>query len=99
MTTGTLATICVNYRNIEGYHVFTSDDVYGLYVASKDPLKAFKSVAPSLQKLVKLNYKIDITVEPADSFQEFRRSILSEPVAVPHPAILESCNFVVRRTA
>ena len=45
MQSGAFVTINVQYKNIEGYHVFTSDDVDGLYIASKDPRKAFKAAA------------------------------------------------------
>jgi len=62
------AAIHVNYRLIDGYHVYTSDDVYGLYVANTDAQAAYDAVAPSLERLVKLNEKIDCHVEPAMTF-------------------------------
>ena len=40
-------------------HVFTSDDVYGLYVASRDAREAFSNVAPAIGLLVKLNEGIN----------------------------------------
>ena len=52
MPSGPQATVAVEYRFIDGYHVFTSRDVYGLYVASKDPRKAFDGVAPAIQQLL-----------------------------------------------
>jgi hypothetical protein len=59
------AAIRVAYRFIDGYHIYTSDDVYGLYVASQDAQKAYAAVAPSLQKLIELNEGITCQVEPA----------------------------------
>lgn len=64
------AAIRVDYRFIDGHHVYTSDDVYGLYVANLDAQAAYDAVAPSLEKLIKLNEKIDCHVEPALTFPE-----------------------------
>ena len=46
------AAIRVAYRFIDGYHVYTSDDVYGLYIANQDAGKAYSAIAPSLEKLI-----------------------------------------------
>ena len=40
------ATIRAQYRFVDGYHVFTSEDVRGLYVASKDAREAFDKCLP-----------------------------------------------------
>ena len=66
--------IDVQYRHVDGYHVFTSDDVYGLYVASKDARKAFDGVAPALATLLGRNYEIVASVEPAVPFEDFLKS-------------------------
>ena len=62
--------IQVTYRFIDGYHVYTSDDVYGLYVAHQDPQKAYEAIAPSLEKLIKLNEGIVCRVEPTLTYSE-----------------------------
>ena len=98
MPAGKQATICVNYRNIDGYHVFTSEDVYGLYVASQDPEKAFKGVGPALQKLIRLNEHVNCRVEPADSFREFLSALRGE-VQTTYIAALGSRNFVLTPAA
>lgn len=64
------AAIRVNYRFIDGYHVYTSADVYGLYVAHRDPAKAYAAVAPSLEKLIQLNEGFACRVEPTMTFSE-----------------------------
>jgi hypothetical protein len=64
------AAIRVSYRFIDGYHVYTSEDVYGLYVANRDPCVAFQAVAPSLEKLIQLNEEISCRVERALTFSE-----------------------------
>lgn len=68
------ATIRVNYRFIDGYHVYTSDDVYGLYIAKRDAQAAYEAVAPSLERLIKLNEGIVCRVEPTLTFSELVRS-------------------------
>ncbi len=68
------AAIRVGYRFIDGYHVYTSEDVYGLYVANRDPRVAYQAVAPSLEKLILLNEGISCRVEPALTFSEPVRS-------------------------
>jgi hypothetical protein len=57
-------TIRVTYRLIEGVHIYVSEDVYGLYVADRNPEKAYEAVAPSLEKLIRLNEGIVCRVEP-----------------------------------
>ncbi len=95
MPTGKQATICVNYRNIDGYHVFTSEDVYGLYVASQEPEKAFNDVGPAIEKLIRLNENVDCQVEPADSFREFLSALRGE-TETTYTNALGSRNFVLR---
>lgn len=66
--------IRVSYRLIGGLHVYTSEDVYGLYVASRDPQRAYDSVAPALQKLISLNEGMNCRVEPALTYSEMLRT-------------------------
>jgi hypothetical protein len=67
--------IRVTYRFIDGLHVYTSEDVYGLYVANQDPQRAYDAVAPSLQKLICLNEGMNCRVEPALTYSELLRSV------------------------
>jgi len=66
--------IRVTYRFVDGVHVYTSDDVHGLYVANRDPRKAYEAVAPSLEKLIRLNEGLTYRVEPALTYSELVRS-------------------------
>ena len=95
----TAATVCVQYCFIEGYHVFTSDDVYGLYVASRDAREAFSNLAPAIELLVKLNEDINCVVEPAVSFREFLESVRKPSSETEHPKALRSQSFVLRAAA
>jgi hypothetical protein len=67
--------IQVKYRFIDGCHVYTSDDVYGLYVVNRDPRQAYEAVARSLEKLIQLNEGIVCRVEPALTYSELLRVV------------------------
>jgi hypothetical protein len=68
------AAIRVNYRFVDGHHIYTSEDVYGLYVANSDPAKAYAAVGPSLENLIQLSEGISCRVEPVLTFSELVRS-------------------------
>lgn len=46
----------VEYQNIDGYHIFTSDAIFGLYIASKDAGKALNQICPTIERLVQHNH-------------------------------------------
>lgn len=56
----------VSYQNIDGYHVFTSDSVAGLLIASKDAGKALNQLCPTIQYLVEKNAGFPCTAEIAN---------------------------------
>ena len=68
------ATVSIEYEFEEGCHVFTSDDVDGLLVVSKDPETAFKDVAPAIEMLFKLNEKVEVRATPMATLSEFLRA-------------------------
>jgi len=74
MSRGGTATITVCYRNVEGYHTFTSEDLRGLYVSSKDARTAFEDVPVVLKALIDLKAKGECVVEPMISFEEWLES-------------------------
>ncbi len=74
------STIPIRYHRVEDHHVFTSDELYGLYVASTDLKTAFDNIAPSVEALMELNHRKKVSVELAISFHEFvEDNGLSEP--------------------
>lgn len=89
------ATVSVSYRFVDGRHVFTSDDVYGLYVSSDDPTKAYQWVADAITKLLELNEGIRCTVRPVVPLREFIDRMKGAANNIPHPAVLASRQFVV----
>jgi hypothetical protein len=93
-----LDTVRVTYRNIDGIHVFTSDDVRGLYVADRDPRQAFEQVSEALHEIMKFkgvqaSYKAAITAD------EFLRLVNRLPENIPHPSIIAVQNMVYNRAA
>lgn len=68
---GEMTSINIDYKHVEGWHVFSSTELPGLYVASMDAREAYEDVAPSLEKLLKLNAGITCSVKPECSFEEF----------------------------
>ena len=101
MRDGTFVTINVQYRNVEGYHVFTSDDVGGLYIASKDPRKAFDDLKPAIELLVRKNEGFDCVVEHAMTYRDFMaaRQRGVDESELPQPAVLSNSQFVLRAAA
>lgn len=63
--------ISVKYQFIENHHVFTSKDVPGLLVVSKDAETAYNDVPQSIQALLKLSKDKVFTVEPLMPFDDF----------------------------
>lgn len=68
---GEITSFKVDYKNVQGWHVFTSEELPGLYVASKDPEKAYDDVAGAIAMLVELDTGITCKVAPEVPFSEF----------------------------
>jgi hypothetical protein len=89
------ATILVDYRVVDGWHVFTSKQVRGLYVAHPDQKLAFEAIGPSIEKLLELNEHVSASVRPALSFDAFLKRVrehfdaLNIMPGTPQPFIIE----------
>ena len=79
----TVMTVRVQYKHRDGWHVFSSNDVPGLYVASKDPLKAYDDVPIALKAIMDMDYSCEWEVTRAESYEEFRRRIKPSRVLKP----------------
>jgi|GEM_PF-3397678 len=64
-------TIYVDYRIVGGWHVFTSEQVRGLYVARSDQQTAYEAICPTIERLLAENEHIDVRVRPAVAFGAF----------------------------
>jgi hypothetical protein len=54
------AVIVVDHRLIDGWHVFTSDQVHGLYVAHPDRELAYKAVALTIETLLAESARVPV---------------------------------------
>ena len=91
---GEITSIRIDYKHVEGWHVFMSKDIPGLYVASQDAREAYEDVGPTLEKLLKLNAGISCKVTPETSFEEFVRK--NRGVEKPEkPPVLKSHRYAV----
>ncbi len=45
----------IDYREKDGWHIFTTKDIFGLFVARRDRVKAYNEVPKALNKLARLN--------------------------------------------
>lgn len=93
-----LTSIDVKYRHVDGWHVFTSDSIPGLYVANKDPELAFNDVALSIKKLLWLNERVKCEVVAERSFEEFLKSVKSGSLNTPNeksPAELSNRRYAL----
>lgn len=44
----------IQYKNIDGCHVFTSKQIDGLFIVTKDPQEALEQIVPTIKELLKL---------------------------------------------
>lgn len=61
----------VDYKFAEDWHVFSSEALPGLYVASRNAETAYSDVPVAIQKLLFLDEGLDCVVKPEQSFREF----------------------------
>ena len=66
--------ICVDYKSADGWHIFESAELRGLYVASRDAETAYNDVAPAIERLLLLDNNIVVKATPEVSLQEFIES-------------------------
>jgi len=92
-------TISVGYRFVDGYHIFTSQDVRGLYVASRDPRKAYDDVAEVLQVLASKQSGIAVEIVPTLTFEEWLDRRRRAVTAAAQPPIMQGREFLIRAAA
>lgn len=61
----------VSYQCVDGYHLFTSRDIKGLFIGSSDCEKAFTDVSNGIRILMKANHGVDCRAQPMMTFEEF----------------------------
>ena len=60
----------IQYQYRDGYHVYSSTELRGLFVAATDGKAAFEDVSKSIELLLKLDHGIQCSVIPAESYGE-----------------------------
>ena len=65
--------VIVRYRSSDDWHLFTSEQLDGLFVASQNIERAFNDVPNAIQTLLKLDHGFDCTARLKLSYDEFIR--------------------------
>ena len=63
--------IRVRYRERDGWHVFTCEELPGLFVASKDQKLAFSDLPDAIRMLLKLDFKREYAISHKLTYEEF----------------------------
>lgn len=63
----------VDYINKNGLHIFTSEAIPGLLIASRDAEKAFNLIAPSVEALVALQHEVEFKANLCLDYKDFAR--------------------------
>ncbi len=91
--------VLVQYKTADKYHVFTSEDLFGLYAGNQNLKTAFEAVPPSIQTLIKLNLGIDTVVEPTLHLYELVAALKSkDEQKIPRLNMATDRYFIIRPT-
>ena len=71
--------VSITYTAKDGWHVFASDELPGLYVASRDLATAYNDVGRSIEALLMLDEGIACVVEPEVAMDEFLAALRGLP--------------------
>lgn len=80
---GKITSVCVEYKNVDSWHVFTCQDLPGLYVASANREIAYNDVGPSIEALLRLDFGIECQAFPEKPFADFVRKTENDTVEAP----------------
>lgn len=72
------ASIDISYKLVDGWHIFEAEQMPGFYVANQDPRRAYNSIGPALEQLVKLDTGFDCRVAPDVPLKDFIASLRSD---------------------
>ena len=90
-----ITSLCIEYKHVDGWHVFSSKDLPGLYIASKDAREAFEDVGPALEELFKLNAGISCKAQPELSFDDFISLLSGTRSTVHRPPTFQSQRYAI----
>ena len=63
----------IKHECIDGCHIFTSEQIPGLLLASRDACTLTSQLVPTIKKLIKLNKGVDCFVALGKEFDDFQR--------------------------
>ena len=91
-----MTSICIDYKNVDDWHVFTCQDLPGLYVASGDRETAYNDVSKSIEALLRLDFGIECRAFPEKPFAEFVRQtgadVAEAPIALTSRRYAVACS-------
>jgi len=91
--------VCAKYKNIDGWHIFESDEMPGLYVASMDAERSYNDVCVVIAGLMRLDHGIDCKVKPELPFREFLASIVKDQPKEQTSLVMSDRRFVLQGVA
>lgn len=87
--------ICAKYKTVDGWHIFESDDLPGLYIASKDAERAYNDIGPAIEKLIRLDEGLAVKVSAEKSYREFLNAVKQDDGVTETALVLSDKRFVV----
>lgn len=85
----------IQYKNIDGCHVFTSEQIEGLFIATPDSVKALSQLVPTIKTILKLQSNSDYEIELGEEFNLFEPTHCGDV----NPIVLDDTCVVIRKVA
>lgn len=95
MTSEAITTVSVQYRHRDGWHIFTSTDIPGLYVASQDARAAYEDVPIAVKRLIELDFNCQCDVKRGQPFDTFAQAALGHVPAGDGPLLRDEAIWVM----
>jgi len=89
-----ITTVNVTYRHRDGWHVFISPEIPGLYIASQDPKAAYEDVPVAVRRLIELDLNCKCEVVRAAPFDSFAHAVLGRVPEGDGPVLRDEAFFV-----
>jgi hypothetical protein len=89
-----ITAVNVKYQHRDGWHIFTSPEIPGLYIASKDPRSAYEDVPVAVKRLIELDLQCHCEVVRAAPFDSFAHAELRRVPEGNGPLLRDEAFFV-----
>jgi hypothetical protein len=94
MRSNVTTTVSVQYRHRDGWHIFTSQDIPGLYIASQNAKAAYEDVPVAVKRLLELDFKCSCEVVRTEPFDTFAQTVLGRVPEGDGPLLRDEAFFV-----